>query len=44
MPAEKKSLPIDLNEAEQEKLRQIATKWGVSLSDAIRKLIREAAL
>lgn len=44
MPGEKKSLPVDLDDAEKEKLLKLATKWGVSLSAAIKKLIREAPL
>lgn len=44
MSGERKSLPVDLDDAERERLRQIATKWGVSLSAAIKKLIREASL
>ncbi len=44
MTAERKSLPVDLDEAEREKLRQLATKWGLSLSAAIKKLIKEAPL
>ncbi|MBR8838030.1 MAG: ribbon-helix-helix protein, CopG family [Stigonema ocellatum SAG 48.90 = DSM 106950] len=44
MSGEKKSLPVDLDDVEKEKLRQIAIKWGVSLSAAIKRLIREAPL
>jgi hypothetical protein len=44
MPAERKSMPVDLDDAEREKLRKIATNWGLSLSAAIKKLIRDAPL
>ncbi|KAF3889329.1 MULTISPECIES: histone H1 [Nostocales] len=44
MVKENKSLPVDLDDTEKEKLRQIAMKWGVSLSAAIKKLIKEAPL
>ncbi len=44
MAEDRKSLPVDLDNAEREKLRQIATKWGLSLSAAIKKLIKDAPL
>jgi len=44
MSEKDKSLPVDLDDTEKEKLRQLAIKWGVSLSGAIKKLIKEAPL
>ena len=37
----KKSLPIQLDDTERTKIEHLATNWGVSLSGAIRRLIRE---
>ncbi|WP_066379832.1 MULTISPECIES: ribbon-helix-helix protein, CopG family [unclassified Anabaena] len=37
----KKSLPVYLDEVEKEKLEKIAANWGVSLSSAVKRLIRE---
>ncbi|QSJ19653.1 ribbon-helix-helix protein, CopG family [Nostoc sp. UHCC 0702] len=37
----KKSLPVYLDDFEKEKLKKIADNWGVSLSSAIKRLIRE---
>ncbi|MBS9383326.1 MAG: ribbon-helix-helix protein, CopG family [Dolichospermum sp. BR01] len=44
MNEKNKSLPVELDDTEKEKLRQLAIKWGMSLSDAIKKLIKEAPL
>jgi macrodomain Ter protein organizer (MatP/YcbG family) len=44
MAEERKSLPVDLEDADREKLHKLASKWGVSLSAAIKKMIREAEL
>lgn len=38
----KKAVPVYLSDYEKEKLTEIAEKWGVSLSSAIVRLIREA--
>lgn len=37
----KKALPVYLDEKERQKLDEIAKQWGVSLSTAIKRLIRE---
>jgi hypothetical protein len=37
----KKALPIQLDEVEREKLEVLASKWGLSLSGVVRRLIRE---
>jgi hypothetical protein len=37
----KKALPVYLDDVEREKLNKIAASWGVSLSSAIKRLIRE---
>ncbi len=37
----KKSLPVYLDEFERQKLEKIAASWGVSLSAAVKRLIRE---
>ncbi|MBW4689973.1 MAG: ribbon-helix-helix protein, CopG family [Komarekiella atlantica HA4396-MV6] len=40
----KSSLPIYLDEFERQKLEQIAEYWGISLSSAVKRLIRENQL
>ena len=37
----KKALPIQLDETERKKLEILASNWGISLSSAVRRLIRE---
>ncbi len=37
----KKSLPIQLDEVERQKLEALASKWGMSMSGVVRRLIRE---
>jgi len=37
----KKALPVQLDEVERKKLEALASKWGLSLSGAMRRLIRE---
>lgn len=37
----KTSLPIYLDDFERQKLERIASSWGVSLSAAVKRLIRE---
>jgi Ribbon-helix-helix protein, copG family len=37
----KKPLPVQLDEVEREKIEALASKWGISLSGVIRRLIRE---
>jgi hypothetical protein len=41
MTTKKKPVPVYLDELEREKLDKIAQSWGVSLSAAIKRLIRE---
>ena len=40
----KQALPVYLDEVEKEKIKKIAKLWGVSMSSAIKRLIREAKL
>lgn len=40
--SKRKAVPVYLDDAEKEKLQKIADSWGVSLSGAIKRLIREA--
>jgi hypothetical protein len=42
--SKKKPLPVYLDDIEREKLEKLADSWGVSLSNAIKRLIREASL
>ena len=42
MTEKKKPLPVYLDDFERTKLEQITEKWGVSLSAAIKRLIRDA--
>lgn len=37
----KKALPIQLDEVERQKLEALASKWGMSMSGVVRRLIRE---
>ncbi|AFZ01109.1 plasmid copy-number control protein [Calothrix sp. PCC 6303] len=37
----KKAMPIQLDEIERQKLEALASKWGLSLSGVVRRLIRE---
>jgi hypothetical protein len=37
----KKTLPIQLDNAERQKIEQLAIDWGTSLSATIRRIIRE---
>jgi hypothetical protein len=37
----KKSLPAQFDEVERQKIEQLAAKWGISLSGAIRRIVRE---
>jgi hypothetical protein len=37
----KKALLVQLDDIDRKKLEALASKWGVSLSGAIRRLIRE---
>ncbi|WP_158333140.1 ribbon-helix-helix protein, CopG family [Calothrix sp. PCC 6303] len=34
-------MPIQLDEIERQKLEALASKWGLSLSGVVRRLIRE---
>jgi len=38
----KKPLQIQLDDIEREKLESLASRWGLSLAGAIRRLIRES--
>jgi hypothetical protein len=40
-PFKKKSLPAQFDEVERQKIEQLAVKWGISLSGAIRRIVRE---
>jgi hypothetical protein len=37
----KKTLPIQLDDVEREKIERLAVLWGLSLAGTIRRLIRE---
>lgn len=37
----KKALPVQLDDIERQKIEALASKWGISLSGVIRRLIRE---
>jgi hypothetical protein len=37
----KKTLPIQLDDIEREKIERLAALWGLSLAGTIRRLIRE---
>lgn len=37
----KKTLPIQLDDIEREKIERLATVWGLSLAGTIRRLIRD---
>lgn len=39
----RKPLPIYLDDEERERLEALAKKWGVSLSGAVKRLIRESS-
>jgi len=43
MSERKKPLPVYLDDVERKKLEEIAATWGVSLSAAIKRLIRETS-
>lgn len=39
--SKKKALPVYLDDLEKQKLQKLANEWGISLSGAVKRLIRE---